>query len=342
MFLPKLTGPNIRELIAQIGQIDEFKGAWNAGRLASLSEERLLVIRDLAAIQSTASACRLSGHKIAEESVARLVSARQGAHTSRELRSVAGYRRLLAAAHAPDAQIIPLSTPLLADFHATLFGDSVSEADRASRTMVYTSYRHRSGPDVSNLVDATLVAFDLKREHPLLVIARFVVGFLSHRPFPDGNGRVASALATFLLVKHGYVHLAYAPLERIVEHDEATFRAALKRSLTGLKRSPVDYGRWTIFFVEALRRQQHSAEAAVINAHVELRITDTQRRILGFIRENDRATTTILATHFDMPERTLRYNLGVLRDHGLIEAHSDRRGRVYTLPALTRPREAGH
>jgi len=330
MFLPEVSGPKMCELIARIGRIDEFKGAWNAGRLSGLGNDRLLMLRDRAAVQSTASACRLAGHTISDDDVASLLAAPSAALMNPGTRAVPGYRALLTRIHADDARAIPFSADTIAELHARLFGEPV---DRAPVSVVYTGAM--SSPDIGELVRATAQALDLRRDHPLLVIARFIVAFLAMRLFPDGNGRVASALATFLLARQGYLHVAYASLERVVEDHEADYRAALERSLKDMRRSPNAFGPWALFFLGALQVQQLRAGAVVDGERARLRLSEPQQRLLDFIRESAQATTTTLAVRFDMPPRTLRYHLRTLADRGLVEAHGDYRGRHYTLPTAT-------
>ena len=47
-------------------------------------------------------------------------------------------------------------------------------------------------------------ACDLKRLHPLLIVAVFTVVFLDIHPFQDGNGRLSRVLTTLLLLQAGY------------------------------------------------------------------------------------------------------------------------------------------
>jgi Fic family protein len=322
----------MRELIARIGRIDEFKGAWNAGRLSGLGNDRRLALRDRAAIQSTASACRLAGRKISDDDVASLLAVPSAARMNPGTRDVPGYRALLTRVHADHARAIPFSADTIAEFHATLFAGG-EPVDRTPAGSVYTG--RRSSRDIGDLVEATTLALDSKRDHPLLVIARFLVAFLAKRVFAAGNGRMASALATFLLVRHGYLHVAYAPLERVVEDYEADYRAALEQSLKDLRRSPIAFGPWAVFVLTALQMQQLRAGEVVDGERGQLRLSGLRQRLVDFIRDNGRVTTTTLAARFDMPPRTLRYHLRTLVDQGFVEAHGDDRGRHYTLPTTT-------
>lgn len=334
MFFPRISSIQRNSLIARIGRIDEFKGAWNAGRLSGLGDERLVELRSRTDVLSTASAARLAGRRISDEEVAALLAAPMAGHLDRDARAMVGYRDVLARIHADDSGAIPFSAETVAEFRAQLFGERVERGRvGAARTGL------KSPLDVSELVRSTTVALDSTRDHaryhPLLVIARFVVGFLAIRPFPDGNGRLATALATLLLTKHGYLHVAYAPLERVVEDHRAGYRHALEQSLKTLRRSPISYGALALFLIAALREQQLRAAQLVDGERAQLRLGTVQQLIFHFIGSAGRVTTTELARRFDMPPRTLRYHLRELTDRGLIEMRGHNRGRHYTL--LTEP-----
>jgi len=334
VFFPRISSVQRNALIARIGRIDEFKGGWNAGRLSGLGDAQIVALRDDVAVLSTASAARLAGRKIADDDVAALIAAPSAALLNRDTRAIPGYRAVLGRIHADHERAIPFSAETVAEFRAQLFGDRVG---RGRIGTVRTGYK--SPADVSELVRSTTRALhstrDHARYHPLLVIARFVVGFLAIEPFPEGNGRLAMLLATLLLTKHGYLHLPYAPLERVVEDWAAGYRDTLEQSLKSLRRSPVAYGGFALFFLAVLREQQLRAARLVDAERAQIRLSEVQQRIFSFISGVGSVTTTELAVQLDMPERTLRYHLRELTDRGLIEMRGRNRGRHYTL--LTEP-----
>jgi Fic family protein len=51
---------------------------------------------------------------------------------------------------------------------------------------------------------------ELRRLHPLLVVAVFIVVFLAIDPFQDGNGRLSRVLTTLLLRQAGYAYIPYS------------------------------------------------------------------------------------------------------------------------------------
>ncbi len=60
------------ELLALLGEIDEFKGAWRA--LGTLAPDRLSALRRVATIESVGSSTRIEGSRLDDREVERLLS----------------------------------------------------------------------------------------------------------------------------------------------------------------------------------------------------------------------------------------------------------------------------
>ena len=63
--------PEILALIAEVAEVDEFKGAWKA--LGVLAPERLSALRRIAAIESIGSSTRIEGSKLSDSDVEKLM-----------------------------------------------------------------------------------------------------------------------------------------------------------------------------------------------------------------------------------------------------------------------------
>ncbi|MBR2189016.1 MAG: Fic family protein [Eubacterium sp.] len=83
---------------------------------------------------------------------------------------------------------------------------------------------------VTQLCGALQNALAENRHDPLILIARFVLDFLSIHPFEDGNGRLVWLLQTLLLYRAGYYVSAYVSLERLIEQSEQDYKTALQYS----------------------------------------------------------------------------------------------------------------
>ena len=90
---------------------------------------------------------------------------------------------------------------------------------------------------MAELVTVTNDAFASEEVHVLFIVARFIVDFLAIHPFQDGNGRLARALTTILLLRSGYEYTPYASLERVIEENKVQYYAALRSSHEMQKRA---------------------------------------------------------------------------------------------------------
>src|SRR3990167_4138617 len=78
------------EILSLIGEIDQFKGAWQL--LGTLAPERLQALRKIATIESIGSSTRIEGAKLSDREVERLLSNLETySFTSRDEQEVAGY-----------------------------------------------------------------------------------------------------------------------------------------------------------------------------------------------------------------------------------------------------------
>ena len=182
---------------------------------------------------------------------------------------------------------------------------------------------------MTELVATTNAALADLTLHPVVTIAKFIVDFLAIHPFQDGNGRLARALTSLLLLRAGYEYVPYSSLERVIEENRQAYYAALRASQLAIRTSPNNFGEWLTFFLRALRAQQRSLAAKLDVERSMIALSAVQERVLGVIDQHGRATTTLIAHGLGLPTRTVRYHLDVLTERGLIEAHGEKRGRYY-------------
>lgn len=181
------------------------------------------------------------------------------------------------------------------------------------------------------LVEVTNAALAEHALHPLVVIARFVVDFLAIHPFQDGNGRLARALTTLMLLRTGYDYVPYASLERVIEDNKAQYYVALRDSQLAMLENPADFGAWLFFFLRALKAQQESLASKLQVEKAMIELSDIQQRIADLIAARVRATGPEVAAALGLTPRTARYHLDVLRSRGIIAAHGKKRGSFYTM-----------
>lgn len=268
------------EMLALVGEIDEFKGAWRA--LGRLAPERLRQLRKVATIESVGSSTRIEGARLSDREVEALLG-RVGTQSfaTRDEQEVAGYADVMETIFASHASI-PVTENHIKQLHSMLLRHSEKDA------------RHRGEyKKLSNSVEAfdasgrslgvvfeTATPFDTPRRmtelvdwvrqaqhdgalHPLVVTGLFVVIFLAIHPFQDGNGRLSRALTTLLLLKAGYAHTPYSSLESVIEQSKEGYYLALRHTQGTLQDSAPDWSPWLTFFLRALQQQKRRLEAKI-------------------------------------------------------------------------------
>ena len=97
---------------------------------------------------------------------------------------------------------------------------------------------------------------ELKRIHPLLIVAVFIVTFLEIHPFQDGNGRLSRVLTTLLLLQAGYAYVPYSSLESVIENSKESYYLALRQTQGTIRTDEPDWQPWLMFFIRALQNQK--------------------------------------------------------------------------------------
>src|SRR3984957_6282719 len=254
-----------QELLALLSEIDEFKGAWRA--LGTIAPERLNALRHVATIESIGSSTRIEGSKLTDREVERLLGNLEiKRFSTRDEQEVAGYADVMETIFRAWSDI-PITENHIKQLHRDLL--RYSDKDERHRGEYKTLRNDVSAFDADGkmigIVFETATPFDtpqqmtelvawlnqareLRRLHPLLIVALFIVVFLAIHPFQDGNGRLSRILTTLLLLQAGYTYVPYASLESVVEDNKDFYYKALRRTQATLKTGSPDWEPWIGFF----------------------------------------------------------------------------------------------
>jgi Fic family protein len=345
-FHPPLDRRQTGELARLIGELDNFKGHWR--KLREIHPERLAALRQVTTIESVASSTRIEGAELSDVEVARVL---QGIHfdsfRARDEEEVRGYADLLALIFE-SFEALSFTENHLKQLHGVMLKHSSRDARHrgAYKTLENHVVRKEDGAVVEilfrtatpfdtprlmgELIEVTNDVLGARAIHPLVAIGRFVVDLLAIHPFQDGNGRVARALTTLLLLRAGYDYVPYASLERIIEDNKAEYYEALRASQIAMRGDPSAFGAWLLFFLRALRAQQRALDAKL---HIErgmMQLSATQQRIAELVVAHGRLTAPAIGTALQLATRTVRDNLKILTDRGVLAAHGEKKGRYYT------------
>jgi Fic family protein len=226
-----------QELLALLSEIDEFKGAWRA--LGTIAPERLNALRRVATIESIGSSTRIEGSKLTDREVERLLGNLEiKRFSTRDEQEVAGYAAVMETIflswsdiHVTENHIKQLHRDLLQysdkderhrGEYKTLRNDvGAFDAESKMIGIVFETATPFDTPQqMTELVAWLNQARELRRLHPLLIVAVFIVVFLAIHPFQDGNGRLSRVLTTLLLLQAGYAYVPYSSLESVIENSK--------------------------------------------------------------------------------------------------------------------------
>jgi Fic family protein len=337
------------ELLALISEVDEFKGAWRA--LGTLAPERLKALRHVATIESIGSSTRIEGSKLTDREVERLLANLDiKRFSSRDEQEVGGYAEMMEMVfHAWED--IPITQNHIKQLHRDLLRHSdkderhrgeyktlrndvgAFDSDGKMIGIVFETATPLDTPRrMTELVTWLNDARELKRLHPLLIVAVFIVTFLEIHPFQDGNGRLSRVLTTLLLLQAGYAYVPYSSLESVIENSKEGYYLALRQTQGTIRTETPNWQPWIVFFMRALQQQKRrlavkvEREKAALSALPELAV-----KILDYVRDNGRVTTRDMVRETGASPNTLKATFTSLVKKGLLVRQGGGRSTWYAL-----------
>lgn len=346
-FHPVLNRQENSELVRLIGELDHFRGTWR--KMKEIRAERLVQLRQVTTIESTGSSTRIEGVALTDAEVAGVLGGiRSDSFRARDEAEVKGYAELLALIYEAHADI-SLTENHVKQLHRVLLGHSAKDERHRGEYKKVTNDVVRKRDDVieevvfktatpfetpslmAQLIEVTNAAFLEGAMHPLVVVGRCIVDFLAIHPFQDGNGRLARALTTLLLLRTGYDYVPYASLERVIEDNKQQYYVALRESQHAMRENAGSFGAWLFFFLRALKTQQDVLASKLKVEKALLDLSAIQQQIADLVAVRVKMTGPEIATALGLTDRAARYHLDILRSRGLISAHGKKRGTYYTL-----------
>jgi Fic family protein len=337
------------EILSLIAELDEFKGAWRA--LGTLAPERLSALRRVATIESIGSSTRIEGSKLSDRDVEKLLSNLEiKSFQTRDEQEVAGYAETVELIFQSWEEIT-LTENHVKQLHRDLLKYSEKDAHHRGEYKIQpnTVAAFDETGKQTGIVFETATPFEtprlmtevvgwareelqIRRLHPLLVTAIFVVVFLEIHPFQDGNGRVSRILTTLLLLRAGYAYVPYSSLESVIEQSKEGYYLALRQTQATIRTDTPNWQPWVLFFLRALQQQMKrlakkvERERIVLSAMPKLSLT-----ILEYAREHGRVTIGDIAVLTGTSRNTLKQHFRQLLGNGHLAMHGRGRGAWYGL-----------
>ncbi|NGX34680.1 MAG: Adenosine monophosphate-protein transferase SoFic [Candidatus Anoxychlamydiales bacterium] len=295
------------DLWTKVAQIDELKGQWVAG--IQLSSQVLGRLKRSILITSTGASTRIEGTRLSDEDVEKLMRGLDiQKFTDQDKQEVKGYFELLENVFNA-WKSIQLSENTIKHFHQELLEyvkkdkihrgeykkneNKVRMIDKAGKSigvLFDTTKAFLTPKEMQELVEWTKEAFLEKKNHPLLIIANFIVEFLQIHPFQDGNGRLSRILTNLLLLKAGYLYMPYVSHEKLIEDNKPDYYIALRKSQKTFKTSNETIAPWLDFFLEILLQQSKMAIELLSQENIEKILSVKQLAVWQYLQTVDEAT----------------------------------------------------
>jgi len=166
--------------------------------------------------------------------------------------------------------------------------------------------------EMQELVEWTQEAIALRKIHPLLIIANFLVEFLNIHPFQDGNGRLSRVLTNLLMLQAGYVYMPYVSHEKLVEDNKADYYLALRKSQKTLKTDKPDVTPWLEFFLNIVLTQSQQAIELLSKENIEKLLSPKQLAVWHYLETVREATPGDIAKNTTVARPTVSQALDTL------------------------------
>jgi Fic family protein len=337
------------QMLAQIAEIDEFKGAWTG--FARLRPEQLKKLRKISTIESVGSSNRIEGNKLSDAEVEKLLShIGKKSFKSRDEEEVAGYAKLMNLIF-DDYSVIPLSENYIKQLHQILL--QYTAKDKAHRGQYKKLSNCVAAYDANGkeigIVFETATPFDTPRFmeeltewtrknlsdpflHPLIVIGVFIVHFLAIHPFQDGNGRLSRAIAAMLLLKSGYAYIPYSSIESIIEASKEGYYRALRSTQKNIFCGKANYEPWLSFFLTTLQKQKRHLESKInAMAKDDTKLGRNARAVLDLFNAQPEWNVPEIAKALELNINTTAKTVKSLVENGYLAKHGTTKGSWYTL-----------
>jgi Fic family protein len=337
------------DLLELLSEIDEFKGAWRA--LGTIAPDRLNALRRVATIESIGSSTRIEGSKLSDREVEQVLARLEiKKFATRDEQEVAGYAEVMETVFHAWADI-PITENHIKQLHRDLLRHSSKDERHRGE---YKTLRNDVGAfdtdgKMIGVVFETASPFDtpqrmteliawlkdareLRRPHPLLIIAVFIVVFLEIHPFQDGNGRLSRILTTLLLLQAGYAYVPYSSLESVIENSKESYYLALRQTQSTLHSETPNWQPWLLFFLRGLQQQKRRLAAKVEREKAALSaLSELAVHIMDYVQAHGRVTTRDMVREHKASPNTAKATFANLVKKGLLVRHGAGRSIWYGL-----------
>jgi Fic family protein len=335
----------------RISQIDELKGRWIGG--VRLSPQVLGRLKQSVLITSTGASTRIEGARLSDEDIEKLMRGiSMQKFADRDRQEVMGYFELLTNVF-DSWDRLRFSEGLIKHFHSELLkyvekdtphrGEykhlenkvyMIDAAGQSVGVLFDTTPAYLTPKEMQELVEWTQEALNVRKHHPLFVIAGFLVQFLHIHPFQDGNGRLSRILTNLLMLQAGYAYMPYVSHEKIVEDNKPDYYLALRQSQKTFHTGQDTILPWLTFFLDMALNQAKAALDLLSWENIEKLLSPRQVDVLRYLEAVQEAAPKELADRLGIPRPTINQVLNRLMEFGKVERIGLGRGTRYRMKKL--------
>lgn len=335
------------EILKLIAEIEEFKGRWQA--IQSLSPDRLSILKRIASIESAGSSTRIEGAQLSDKEVEQLLSnIDKKSFVTRDEQEVAGYVDCMNLIF-DEYNAISITENHIKQLHSTLLKYRDKDFDHRGEYKRISNNIEAFDADNKSLgvIFQTSAPFEVpimmkellkwyndqiseEKQHPLLLIALFIVIFLAIHPFKDGNGRLSRVLTSLLLLKAGYSYIPYSSLESVIEANRDGYYLSLRRTQKTIWTDKQDWYPWILYFLKIMIKQKNNLANKVKEEQaLRLALPAISRQILELVNARGEVTTQDIVNSTGANRNTIKAHLKKLTEQGYLKLIGEGRGVRY-------------
>ena len=335
------------EILKRIAELEEFKGRWKA--IENIAPERLHILKRVASIESVGSSTRIEGSKLTDEEVEELLAnLERKSFITRDEQEVAGYADAMDTAFN-EHNVITHTENHIKQLHGILLKYSIKDQDHSGEYKKITNHVEAFDSEGKSIgvIFQTATPFETpimmkellewynqqineERQHPLLLIAIFIVVFLAIHPFKDGNGRLSRILTTLLLLRAGYTYVPYSSMESVIEANKDNYYLSLKRTQKTIRSEKQDWEPWILYFLKTMLMQKdHLAVKIKEEQSLRTSLPALSRQILEIINTRGEISVKEIEDITAANRSTIKAHLKKLTEQDYLMSVGEGRGARY-------------
>lgn len=349
MYQPKFTITN--KILKNIGTIEASREVIDSAPILPYYEKQF---RDDALVRTVHYGTHIEGNELDLSQAEKVIMGQQVVARERDIQEVINYRRVIEYINELRAKSeeLKVTEELIKEVHK-LTVDKLLPPEKYGefRTTQVVVKNSLTGEVSFRPPLAVSVPFEIKdllefvnkttsdEVHPVIKSGAFHYEFVRIHPFIDGNGRVARALATFILFLEGYDIKRFFSLEEYFDNDAGRYYEALQ----SVNKMSGDLTKWLEYFTEGLAIElskiKDKVEKVSVDAQLKERLggkpimlSDRQLKIMEYIQKVGYLQNKTFPELFpSVSEDTILNELKALIKAGIIRKQGSTKGARYIM-----------